>query len=112
MTHPHIISSTVPTYARHCHPWSCGQNLRSDCTVGQMDGEVGWWPPSRPIGLLQLARIMGRQWVDNNKSWLPGGKFKSAENKHTLDVAKKEVCASVLAAQESQLQEFTADLQS
>ena len=21
----HIISSTAPTYAPHCHPWSCGQ---------------------------------------------------------------------------------------
>ena len=21
----HIISSTAPTYAPHCHPWICGQ---------------------------------------------------------------------------------------
>ena len=32
--------------------------------------------------------------------------------KHTLDVAKKEVSTAVLAAQESKLHEFTADLQS
>ena len=37
---------------------------------------------------------------------------KSAEAKHTLDMAKKEVYAAVLAAQESKLQEFTADLHS
>ena len=24
-THTHIISSTAPTYAPHCHPWICGQ---------------------------------------------------------------------------------------
>ena len=23
--HTHIISSTAPTYAPHCHPWICGQ---------------------------------------------------------------------------------------
>ena len=37
---------------------------------------------------------------------------KLAEDKHTLDVAEKEVYAAVLAAQESKLQEFTANLQS
>ena len=44
-----------------------------------------------------------------HKAWR---KSKSAEDKHTLDVAKKEVYTTVLAAQESKLQEFTADLQS
>ena len=39
-------------------------------------------------------------------------KSKSAEDKHTLDVAKKEVYTAVMTAQESKLQEFTADLQS
>ena len=39
-------------------------------------------------------------------------KSKSAEHKHTFDVAKKEVYAAVLADQEYKLQEFTADLQS
>ena len=37
---------------------------------------------------------------------------KAAEDKHTLDVAKKEVYTDVLASQESKLQEFTADLPS
>ena len=38
-------------------------------------------------------------------------KSKSAEYKHTLAASKKEVYTAVLAAQESKLQEFTADLQ-
>ena len=44
-----------------------------------------------------------------HKAWR---KSESAENKHTLDVAKKEVYAAVLATQESKLREFTGDLQS
>ena len=44
-----------------------------------------------------------------HKAWR---KSKSAEGKHTLDVAKKEVYTVVLAAQESRLQELSADLQS
>ena len=44
-----------------------------------------------------------------HKAWL---KFKSAEDTHTLDVAKKEVYTAVLVTQESKLQEFTADIQS
>ena len=39
-------------------------------------------------------------------------KSKSAEDKHTFDVAKKEVYTAVMTAQESKLQQFTADLQS
>ena len=39
-------------------------------------------------------------------------KSKSAKDKHTLDVAKKEVYTAVMTAQEFKLQEFTADLQS
>ena len=51
------------------------------------------------------------------KSWLPNERYawwksKSADNKHALYVAKKEVYTAVLAAQESKLQEFTADIQS
>ena len=38
--------------------------------------------------------------------------IKSAEDKHTLDVAKKEVYTAGMRAQEAKLQEFTADLQS
>ena len=43
------------------------------------------------------------------KAWR---KSKSAEDKHTLDVAKKEVYTVVITVQEYKLQEFTADLQS
>ena len=39
-------------------------------------------------------------------------KSKSAEDKHTLDIAKKEVDAAVLAAKDTKLQECTADLRS
>ena len=60
LTHTtHIISSTAPTYAPHCHPWICGQARRSYCTAVQMDGEVGWWTTSGKIGLPPLARVMG-----------------------------------------------------
>ena len=60
-----------------------------------MDGEAGWWTTSGNIGLPPLARAMGvgRQ-----------------QHKHALDVAKKEVYTAVMTAQESKLQEFTADL--
>ena len=34
---------------------------------------------------------------------------KSAEDKHTLDVAKKEIYTAVMTSQESKLQEFTAE---
>ena len=44
-----------------------------------------------------------------HKAWR---KSKSAEDKHTLNVAKKKVYTTVMTAQESKLQEFTADLQS
>ena len=43
-----------------------------------------------------------------HKAWR---KSKSAEDKHTLEVAKKEVYTAVMIAHESKLQEFTADLQ-
>ena len=43
------------------------------------------------------------------KAWQ---KSKSSEDKHALDVAKKEVYTAVMTAQEYRLQEFTADLQS
>ena len=44
-----------------------------------------------------------------HKAWR---KSKSAEDKHTLDVTKKEVYTAVLAAQESKLQKLLADIQS
>ena len=42
----------------------------------------------------------------------PSGNLNRLKIKHALVVAKKEMYAAVLAAQESKLQEFTADLQS
>ena len=50
---------------------------------------------------------MWKKWLSNERR-----KSKLVEDKHTLDVAKKEVYTAVLTAQESKLQEFTADLQS
>ena len=44
-----------------------------------------------------------------HKAWR---KSKPSEDKHTLDVAKKEVYTAVMTAQKSKLQESTADLQS
>ena len=55
-----------------------------------------------------MEKVVAKQNVCQ-KAWR---KSKSAEDKHTLDVAKKEVYTSVMTAQESTLQEFTADLQS
>ena len=40
-------------------PGSVDRPRRSDCTAGQMDGEVGWWTTSGNIGLPPLARVMG-----------------------------------------------------
>ena len=62
--------------------------------------ETWWW--NRDVeGVVAKRKVC-------HKAWL---KSKSAEDKHTLDVAKKELYTAVLAAQESKLQEFTADLQ-
>ena len=55
----HIISSTAPTYAPHCHPWILDRPRQSDCTAGQMDREPGWWTTSGKIRLFPLARVMG-----------------------------------------------------
>ena len=56
----HIISSTEPTYAPHCHPWICGQTPPGDCTAGQMDGEAGWWTTIGNIGLPPTSKGHGR----------------------------------------------------
>ena len=37
----HTISSTVPTYAPHCHPWICGQNLLEWWSCWP-DGGISW----------------------------------------------------------------------
>ena len=63
--------------------------------------ESWWW--NRDV-----EKVVAKRKVCH-KAWR---KYKSAEDKHTLDVAKKEVCTALMTAQESKLQEFTADLQS
>ena len=55
-----------------------------------------------------MEKVHAKRKVCNKACW----KSKSAEDKHTLDVVNKEVYTSVITAQESKLQEFTADLQS
>ena len=56
----HIISSTAPTYAPHCHPWICGTDpARVIALLAPMDREAGWWTTSRNIGLPPLARGHG-----------------------------------------------------
>ena len=62
--------------------------------------ETWWW--NRDV-----VKVVAKRNVCH-KAWR---KSKSDVNKHTLDVAKKEVYTAV-TAQESQLQEFTADIQS
>ena len=63
--------------------------------------ETWWWNRG-------VEKVVAKQKVCH-KAWQ---KSKSAEDKHALDVAKKEVYTAVMTAQESKLQEFTADLQS
>ena len=55
-----------------------------------------------------MEKVVARRKVCHKAWW----KSKSAEDKHTLDVAKKAVYTVVMTAQEYKLQEFTADLQS
>ena len=49
--HSHTHHIVTPGFVHRHH--------RSDCTVGQMYGEAGWWTTRRNIGLLPLARIIG-----------------------------------------------------
>ena len=63
--------------------------------------ETWWW--NRDV-----EKVVAKRKVCH-KAWR---KYKSAEDKHTLDVAKKEVYTDVMTAQESKLQEFPADFQS
>ena len=63
--------------------------------------ETWWWTRD-------MEKVVAKRNVCH-KAWR---KSKSDEDKHTLDVAKKEVYTAVMTAQGSKLQEFTADLQS
>ena len=65
------------------------------------DKETWWW--NRYVDTVVAKRKVC------HKVWR---KSKSAEDKHTSDVAKKEVYTAVMIAQESKLQEITADLHS
>ena len=71
-------------------------------TKGPPRHKETWWSNR------DVKEVVAKQKVCH-KAWQ---KSKSAEDKHALDVAKKEVYTAVMTAQESKLQEFTADLQS
>ena len=62
----HIISSTAPTYAPHCHPWICGQTPPEWLHCWPDGGEADWWTTSGNIGLPPLARVMG---VGRQQHW-------------------------------------------
>ena len=64
--------------------------------------ETWWW--NRDV-----EKVVATKRKVCHKAWR---KSKSAEDKHILDVAKKEVYTAVMKTQEYKLQEFTADLQS
>ena len=64
-----------------------------------------WQSPTK-YNQMEFPCVM---YMSFHKAWQES---KSAEDKHALDVAKKEVYTAVITAQESKLQEFTADLQS
>ena len=51
-----------------------------------------------------MEKVVAKRKVCHKVWW----KSKSAEDKHTLDVAKNEVYTAVMTAPESKLQEFTA----
>ena len=70
-------------------------------TKGPPQHKTWWW--NRDV-----ENVVAKHKVCH-KAWR---KSKSAEDKHTLNVAKKEVYTAVMTAQESKLQEFTVDLQS
>ena len=57
----HIISSTAPTYAPHCHPWICGQTP-SDLLNCWPDGRRSWLVDHKREHRTHpppLARVMG-----------------------------------------------------
>ena len=91
--------------ARDCQTvvtWLEGTKQVCGMTKGPPRHNKTWWWNRDVEEVVSKRKVCHKAW------W----KFKSAEDKHTLDVAKNEVYTAVLAAQESKLQEFTADLQS
>ena len=77
--------------------WLKGSKLVCGMTKGPPQYKETWW------WNIDVEEVVAKRKVCR-KAWR---KSKSAEDKHTLDVVKKEVDAPVLGAQE-----FTADLQS
>ena len=82
--------------------WLKGSKQVCGMTKGPPRHKETWWL-NRDVEKVVATRNVC------HKAWR---KSKLAEDKHTLDVAKKEVYTAVMTAQESKLQEFTADLQS
>ena len=82
--------------------WLKGSKQVCKMTKGPPQHKETWWWNR------DVEKVVAKRKVCH-KAWR---KSKSAEDKHTLDVAKKEVYTAVMTAQESKLQEFTADLQS
>ena len=82
--------------------WLLGSKQVCGMTKGPPRHKETWWWNR------DMEKVVAKRKVCH-KAWR---KSKSAEDKHTLDVTKKEVYTAVMTAQESKLQEFTADLQS
>ena len=71
--------------------WLKGSKQVYGMTKGLSQHKKTWWRNK------DMEEVVAKQKVCH-KAWR---KSKSAEDKHTLDVAKKEVYAAVLEAQES-----------
>ena len=82
--------------------WLKGSKQECGMTKGPPRHKETWWWNSDVEKVVAKRKVCHKAW--QNSKW--------AEDKHTLDVAKKEVYTAVMTAQESKLQEFTADLQS
>ena len=82
--------------------WLKGSKQVCGMTKGPPRHKETWWWNRDVEKVVAKRKVCHKAWQ----------KSKSAEDKHALDVAKKEVYTAVMTAQESKLQEFTADLQS
>ena len=82
--------------------WLNGSKQVCGMTKGPLRHKETWW----------WNRDVEEDVAKRNACHKVWQKSKSAEDNHTLDVAKKEVYAAVLVAQEFKLQELTAALQS
>ena len=77
--------------------WLKGSKQVCGMTKGPPRHKETWWSNRDMEKVVAKRKVCHKAWRES----------KSAEDKHTLDVAKKEVYTAVMAAQE-----FTADLQS